>query len=312
MRRRADRSSRSSPCWLGGRAALAATARRSPTPAAERGRVALTATGYLKPAWSDDAYRKAGKLWGERAPDPETEPEAYAAAFNRRYGLAPAPYPNDGLPMGLRRATAPDGTKTGHPDRLHGLPRRLDRRHELRRPGQHASSTCSRCFDELTRADGRRLPPVAVHPEHRRGGRSTPGMFVGRPAQPAQPRPLAADVPAAPGGEPPRVDVPAWWHLGQQDDDVLRRPDRRPLGPLEHAVPARREDRSSEFKDLEPTFRDIQAYLKSLEPPKYPFPIDAAEGRARARSSSRRPAPSATAPTARTATYPERDRRRST
>ena len=29
-----------------------------------------------------------------------------------------------------------------------------------------------------------------------------------------------------------------------------------------------------EFKDLEPTFRDIQAYLKSLEPPRYPFPID--------------------------------------
>ncbi len=31
----------------------------------------------------------------------------------------------------------------------------------------------------------------------------------------------------------------------------------------------------AEFKALEPTFRDIQAYLLSLEPPKYPFPIDA-------------------------------------
>ena len=29
-----------------------------------------------------------------------------------------------------------------------------------------------------------------------------------------------------------------------------------------------------ELKALEPTFRDILAYLKSLEPPKYPFPID--------------------------------------
>ena len=30
-----------------------------------------------------------------------------------------------------------------------------------------------------------------------------------------------------------------------------------------------------ELKELEPTFRDIQAYLKSLKPPKYPFAIDA-------------------------------------
>src|SRR5205823_5064337 len=41
------------------------------------------------------------------------EPEAYTAAFNRRYGLHPAPYPNNGLPMGLRRASRADGTKTG-------------------------------------------------------------------------------------------------------------------------------------------------------------------------------------------------------
>jgi mono/diheme cytochrome c family protein len=31
-----------------------------------------------------------------------------------------------------------------------------------------------------------------------------------------------------------------------------------------------------DFKDLEPTFRDILAYLKSLKPPKYPFAIDQA------------------------------------
>ena len=29
-----------------------------------------------------------------------------------------------------------------------------------------------------------------------------------------------------------------------------------------------------QFKALEPTFRDIQAYFKSLRAPKYPFPID--------------------------------------
>ena len=32
-----------------------------------------------------------------------------------------------------------------------------------------------------------------------------------------------------------------------------------------------------ELKALEPAFRDVQAFFKSLEPPKYPFPIDAAK-----------------------------------
>src|SRR4051812_6541907 len=79
----------------------------------ERGRIALTTTGYISAAWSEEAYRKVGQLWETAAPDPDREPEAYAAAFRRRYGLHPAPYPNDSLPMGLRRGNGPDGTKAG-------------------------------------------------------------------------------------------------------------------------------------------------------------------------------------------------------
>src|SRR3954451_12890151 len=71
--------------------------------AVERGRVALTLTGFLKPEWSETAYRNAGRRWDQPAPDPDRDPAGYAAAFRHRYGLHPAPYPNDGLPMGLRR-----------------------------------------------------------------------------------------------------------------------------------------------------------------------------------------------------------------
>src|SRR5690349_24887310 len=81
--------------------------------AVERGRVALTLSGYLPPAWNESAYRNAGRLWGTGAPDPDREPEAYAVAFRHRYGLHPAPYPNDGLPMGLRKGVGKNGTKTG-------------------------------------------------------------------------------------------------------------------------------------------------------------------------------------------------------
>src|SRR5437588_640682 len=73
------------------------------TAAAERGRIAITSTGYLRPAWSSEAYKAVAGLWGSPTPNPDREPEAYAEAFNRRYGFHPAPYPNDGLPMGLRR-----------------------------------------------------------------------------------------------------------------------------------------------------------------------------------------------------------------
>src|SRR5262245_45627678 len=60
--------------------------------AAERGRVVLTLTGFLKPEWSEAAYRQAGRLWDQPAPDPELDPAGYAAAFRHRYGLHPAPY----------------------------------------------------------------------------------------------------------------------------------------------------------------------------------------------------------------------------
>src|SRR5262249_42565318 len=81
--------------------------------AAGRGRVAPSLRGFLRPEWSEAAYDLAGKLWDQPAPDPKRDPAGYAAAFRHRYGLHPAPYPNDGLPMGLRRGLGPGGTKTG-------------------------------------------------------------------------------------------------------------------------------------------------------------------------------------------------------
>ena len=54
-----------------------------------------------------------GKLWEKPIADPKLDPEGYAAEFRARYGLAPAPYPNDGLPMGLRKGNGPGGTKVG-------------------------------------------------------------------------------------------------------------------------------------------------------------------------------------------------------
>ena len=231
-----------------------------------------------------------------------------------RYGLHPAPYPNDGLPMGLRRGIGRDGVKTGlqidcmacHGGSIGGKSyvglgnTQLDLRPLL---------------NELTIADGRRPPPLDLHPQHvprdqqRRHGRR-------RPAQPAQSGPLVPHLPHAPGRQPPRDGHPRLVAPEAQADDVLRRPHRRPIGPDQHAVHAGREDP-----------RGVQGAGADLpRPPGVPAEPRAApsirsrstrRSRRAARSSSRRRAPDATGPTGPGGKYPNkivaagRDRHRS-
>src|SRR5262249_44315847 len=81
--------------------------------APERGRTALLIDGFLKPEWGAAADGKVARQWEGVAPDPDKDPVAYDAAFRNHYGLHPAPYPNDGLPMGLRRGIVSPGQKAG-------------------------------------------------------------------------------------------------------------------------------------------------------------------------------------------------------
>src|SRR5262245_24854087 len=73
-------------------------AEKEPTPA-ERGYKALTETAFIPAFWRTTAIPNAWKQWGIAE-----KPTDYDAAVLERYGLHPAPYPNDGLPMGLRKA----------------------------------------------------------------------------------------------------------------------------------------------------------------------------------------------------------------
>jgi hypothetical protein len=240
--------------------------------AAERGRIALTLTGFLKPEWSEAAYGQARRLWDQPAPDPDRDPAAYTAAFRHRYGLHPAPYPNDGLPMGLRRGLRPDGTKaTGfqidcmlcHGGSIGGKSyvglgnTQLDLKAVLH---------------ELTIADGRRPPPSTFILNSSRGTNNA-GMVAAALLSLRNPdlSPRLFPVPLA--VNLPEMDTPAWWHLrrkatmyydGRTDARSVRTNMQFLLG----------EKTLDQLKALEPTFGDVQAYLKSLEPPKYPFPVD--------------------------------------
>lgn len=253
--------------------ALAGTTARGDdgaTEAAERGRKALTSTGYLKPSWSAEAYKNVGKLWG--GPDPELEPEAYAQTFNRRYGLSPAPYPNDGLPMGIRRGNGPDGAKVGiaidcmvcHGGSIGGT--------SIVGLG-NTQLDLKLLFQEMLKAEGKRLPPSPFVINSSRGTVNA-GMFSVILLSLRNPDLSFRMFPMALGANLPELDVPAWWLLGKKatmyydgrtDASAVRTNMQFMLG----------EKTLDEFKAMEPKFRDIQAYLKSMKAPRYPFPIDA-------------------------------------
>lgn len=234
--------------------------------AAERGRVALTSKSYLSPAWDLDALEKAGRLWGAE----DRDPAASADAINRYYGLHPAPFPNDGLPMGLRRATARDGERTGlqidclicHGGSIGGKSYVGLGNSQLDLKG---------LFQDLDRAQGRTPPPSLFTLNSARGTVNAGQVSVvllsfRNPDLSIRPFPLLL------GANLPELDVPPWWILKKKATQYYDgRTDARSARSNMQFLLA--EASLGRLKELEPTFRDIMAYIKSIEPPKYPFPI---------------------------------------
>lgn len=240
--------------------------------AAERGRLALTTQSFLPAAWKLGAYESARAYLGPDAPDPCDDPDGYGRAFREHYGLHPAPYANEGLPMGLRRAPRADGAGVGlHIDCM----------------ACHGGSIGGKSYvglgntqldleallKELTRADGRK-PPVSVFTLNSTRGTNNAGMIDVALLSMRNPDLSFRRFPLLTGANLPELDTPAWWHLkkkrtkyydGRTPAEAVRSNMQFLLGDLT----------LREFEALEPTFEDIDAYFRSLEAPAYPFPIDA-------------------------------------
>jgi len=252
-----------------------ATAGEEPDPeAVERGRQAIVERGFLKAEWSDKAFREASKFWDETepAPDPDKDPEGYARAFARYYGFSPAVVPNDGLPMGLKRSVQRDGTTRGFQvdclvchggsiggQSIVGLP--------------NTQIDYETFFFDMFRADGRRAPLMPFVLNTARGTTNAGMMSVvllslrnADLSRRVLPLPLGANL--------PELDAPAWWILKYKD--VMYYDGRTPADSTRANMQFLLAEKSlEEFQELEPVFRDVHAYLKSIEAPKYPFPIDA-------------------------------------
>jgi mono/diheme cytochrome c family protein len=264
---------------LGLVAAVVGAADSGEQAASERGREALTRGSYLPPAWGLDAYAKARRFLGPDAPDPESEPEGYAKAFNAYFGLHPAPYPNDGLPMGLRRARRRDGSDVGL---------QLDCLicHGGSIGGQSYVGLGNTQLDldavlkQLTVADGQ-VPPPILYTLNTARGTNNAGQIAVVLLSLRNPDLSFRKFPLLTGASLPELDTPPWWILKKKRTKYYdgRTPARATRSNMQFYLGSLS---AQEFKDLEPTFQDIDAYLMSLEPPKYPFAVDAAKaGRGR-------------------------------
>ena len=235
---------------------------------AERGRKALTETPFIPAFWSSRAVPEVWRQWGENE-----KPTDYPAALRDRYGLHPAPYPNDGLPMGLRKARYILGTGVGADCMLcHGGSLLGTSYIGL----GNSTLDIQALFEELARADGinKKLPFTFGNV---RGTNEADGFGVYLLGFRKPDLSLSGEWKNLGLRDDVCADVPAWWLLkkkrtmyytGATDARSVRSLMQFMMHPL---------NGPQDFHKAEPAFRDILEYLVSLEPPKYPFPVDSAK-----------------------------------
>ncbi len=238
-----------------------------PTPA-ERGYKALTETAFIPGFWSAKAIPVAWKHWGVKE-----KPADFDTAFRDRYGLHVAPYPNDGLSMGLRKANLVFGQGIGADCMLcHGGSILGKSYIGL----GNSTLDIQALFQELSNANGSdaKLPFTFSNV---RGTNEADGFGVYLLGFRKPDLSLSGEWKNLGLHDDTCTDVPAWWLLkkkrtiyytGGTDSRSVRTLMQFMMHPL---------NSSEAFHKAEPAFRDIQQYLLSLEPPKYPFAIDKAK-----------------------------------
>ena len=244
---------------------------RKTEPSAERGQKALLEKSFDPASMTFLAYDNAWKEWGLKE---KPAPADYARLFRERYGLHPAPYPNNGYPMGLREAPLPFGLGKG-------LGHDCLLCHGGSIAGQsyiglgNASLDYQALHDELSAADGRKhKSPFAfcnVRGTSEAGAMAVFLLGYREPDLRLRLTRLDLDL-----HDDFCEDVPAWWllkkkktmyHTGGSDVRSVRSLMQFMMSPL---------NGPSVFPQAEADFADIRAYLLSLQPPRYPLPIDQA------------------------------------
>lgn len=254
--------------WVLGIVILSGQVQADETPAA-RGKKALEGRAFTPPSMTRQAYDRVWKQWGLKEKPPAAE---YDRLFRERYGFHPAPYPNDGMPMGLRQASLPFGLGTGismdclicHGGSING---------QSYVGLGNTALEIQAFFEEMARADGRK-GQLPFHFGNMRGTSEAGAMavfLIGYREPDLTVRLKYKDYDLQ---DDLCEDVPAWWLLkkkksmyytGATDARSVRSIMQFMMSPL---------NGPDTFAREEATFRDIRAHILSLQPPKYPLPID--------------------------------------
>lgn len=236
--------------------------------AIERGRKALETRAFSPAPWPFSAYENVWKHW---TPKLDKAPEKYDEAFAERYGLHPAPFENGRYPMGVRPGTLL---------LFKGLTTDCMMCHGGSILGKsyvglgNSTLDIQAFFEDMNLASGR--SPKLPHIFSNVRGTSEAGamaVYLGSFRNPDMSIRLIRHKWEI--KEDLCEDVPAWWllkkkktmyHTGSANARSVRSLMQFMLTP---------NNSLSVFEKEEAVFKDIQAYLLSLEAPKYPFPIDA-------------------------------------
>lgn len=233
---------------------------------AERGYTSLTTRAFAPGQFPRTVVNEAWRRWGlaERPVD-------YDTRFRERYGLAEAPYPNDGLPMGLRASPMPLGTPgvcldcmTCHGGSLMGQ--------SIVGLGNTALDLQA-IFEELSgRLVERVKPPYTMCNTRGTNEAGATSVYLAGFRDPSLKltftwRNLGLNDTMC-------EDVPAWWLLkrkkwmyatAEADSRSVRSIMQFMMHPL---------NGPSRFADEESTFADIRAYILSVKAPVFPRNIN--------------------------------------
>jgi RoxA-like, cytochrome c-like len=233
--------------------------------AAERGYKALTQTAFIPASWRPRAYDNVWKRWA----GVKEKPTDYDAAFRDYYGMHPAPYPNGDLPMGFRHGSFLF---------VKGIAMDCMLCHGSSVFGKsyvglgNSSLDVQAIFEDMSAADGRspKLPFTFSNVR----GTSEAGSFAVYLLGFREPDLKMKKWENLGLHDDLCEDVPAWWLLkkkktmyftGGTDARSVRSKMQFMMTPVTAAT---------EFDRHEPAFKDINAYLMTIEAPKYPLTID--------------------------------------
>jgi mono/diheme cytochrome c family protein len=240
---------------------------RADEDAIERGKKALESRAFTPAPWPFAAYENVWKNW---QPKLDQIPADYDRAFQEHYGLHPAPYENGRYPMGLR---------PGQFLFVKGLATDCMLCHGSSILGKsyvglgNSALDIQAFFEDLNGAAGigRKLPFTFSNV---RGTTEAGGFAVYLHSFRNPDLSIKLDRHDWKLRDDLCEDPPAWWllkkkktmyHNGGSDARSVRSIMQFMLTP---------NNSLATFEKAEPVFKDIQAYILSLEAPKYPFAID--------------------------------------